>query len=199
MKEESYWNEEWRAFTLPGMKVGELYEVSSHGRVRHFNKKKDTFQYLRTINQFRNKSGFEYVNNFKREKGVDQRVSDSVHRLVAKAFCERPNERHKYVIHKDYNKQNNQFENLKWVTLFDLNIHNNNNPKVQAARANRKGNITHSKLTETDVIRLKKKLKRARNPLYKIAKEFGITHTQLNRIRKGENWGHIKIDDDDNE
>ena len=45
-----------------------------------------------------------------------------------------------------------------------------------------------------EVIRLKKKLKRSNNPLYKIAKEFGITHTQLNRIRKGENWGHIEVD-----
>jgi len=38
------------------------------------------------------------------------------------------------------------------------------------------------------------KLKRGKTKLYKIAKEFGITHTQLNRIRSGENWGHIKID-----
>jgi LysM repeat protein len=44
------------------------------------------------------------------------------------------------------------------------------------------------------VIRLKKKLLRSKNPLYKIAREFGITHTQLNRIRKGENWGHVKVD-----
>ncbi len=27
-----------------------------------------------------------------------------------------------------------------------------------------------------------------------IAKEFGITHTQLNRIRSGENWGHVKVE-----
>jgi hypothetical protein len=28
-----------------------------------------------------------------------------------------------------------------------------------------------------------------------IAKQFGITHTQLNRIRSGENWGYVKIDE----
>jgi hypothetical protein len=27
-----------------------------------------------------------------------------------------------------------------------------------------------------------------------IAKQFGITHTQLNRIRSGENWGYVTID-----
>jgi hypothetical protein len=58
----------------------------------------------------------------------------------------------------------------------------------------KKGVINNAKLSETDVIRLKKKLKRSKNKLYKIAKEFGITHTQLNRIRSGENWGHIHVD-----
>lgn len=196
MKQENFWNEEWKPFRLGGMREDVIYEVSSYGRVRHFNKKKDDWQYLSTINQFKDGSGFEYVNNFKREKGVTKRVTESIHRLVAKAYCKQPSEQHKYVIHKDYNKKNNYFENLKWVTQHELNMHNNENPKVKFARANRKGNITHSKLTETDVIRLKKKLRRSNNPLYKIAREFGITHTQLNRIRKGENWGHVKIDAD---
>ena len=26
-----------------------------------------------------------------------------------------------------------------------------------------------------------------------IAKQFGITHTQLNRIRTGEDWGHVEV------
>lgn len=197
MKDEKYWNEEWKRFTLPGMRDDEVYEVSTYGRVRHFNKKKNDWQVLTTINQFRDKSGFEYVNNFKRDKGTAKRVTDSVHRIVAATYCERPSLRHKYVLHKDFNKLNNHFENLVWATQHELNMHNNINPKVIFARENRKGNITHSKLTETDVIRLKKKVRRGKNPLYKIAREFGITHTQLNRIRKGENWGHVKIDDED--
>lgn len=197
MKEEMFWNEEWKRFTLPGMREGEIYEVSTYGRVKHYNKKKDAWQFLTTINQFKDKSGFEYVNNFKRAKDTTKRVTDSVHRLVATNYCDRPTLKHKYVIHKDFNKMNNHFENLKWVTQHELNLHNNINPKVKFARENRKGNITHAKLTVNDVIRLKKKVRRGKNPLYKIAREFGITHTQLNRIRKGENWGHVTIDDED--
>jgi len=197
MKEEKFWNEEWKRFTLLNVRADEIYEVSNYGRIRHYNKKKEEWQFLSTINQFKDKTGFEYVNNFKRVKGTTNRVTESIHRLVATYFCERPSEKHKLVIHKDFNKLNNHFENLKWVNQHELNLHNNNNPKVQKARENRKGNITHAKLTETDVIRLKKKVKRGKNPLYKIAKEFGITHTQLNRIRRGENWGHVKIDDED--
>jgi len=81
-----------------------------------------------------------------------------------------------------------------WVTKNDMFAHSRKSPRTAAAIERRKGEITNAKLTETDVIRLKKKLKRGKNPLYKIAKEFGITHTQLNRIRRGENWAHIKID-----
>jgi DNA-binding Xre family transcriptional regulator len=32
-------------------------------------------------------------------------------------------------------------------------------------------------------------LRSDKNRLKMIAKQFGITHTQLNRIRSGENWG----------
>jgi len=73
-----------------------------------------------------------------------------------------------------------------------LKEHHKNNPNYKNIQ--RKGRITNAKLTESEVIRLKKKLKRGKNKLYKLAKEFGITHTQLNRIRSGENWGHVKID-----
>lgn len=197
MEEGKFINEEWKCFTLPGVRAGEIYEVSTYGRVRHYNKKKEEWQFLKAVNQFKNASGFEYVNNFKRDKGSIKRVTESVHRLVATIYCKQPSDKHKYVIHIDYNKQNNHYKNLKWATQSELNHHNNMNPKVKHARENRKGNITHAKLTETDVIRLKKKIARGKNPLYKIAKEFGITHTQLNRIRKGENWGHVKVEDED--
>ena len=85
-------------------------------------------------------------------------------------------------------------DNLEWANRETMFAHSRRSPKTAIAIEKRKGEITNSKLTETDVIRLKKKLKRGKNPLYKIAKEFGITHTQLNRIRRGENWAHVKID-----
>jgi hypothetical protein len=189
------WEEMWKRFTLPNVQPDEVYEVSNYGKVRHFNKETNTYVIIKSFNQFKEGNGFEYVSNFKRVKGTKKRTSESVHRLVAMKFCEKVSEQHKIVIHKDYNKKNNRAENLQWVTQHEMYLHNNNNPKVKKARKNRTGKISHSKLTETDVIRLKIKLARSNNPLYKIAKEFGITHTQLNRIRKGENWAHVKVDD----
>src|SRR5690606_29513347 len=108
-----------------------------------------------------------------------------------------PSEGHKFVIHLDFNKANNHYRNLKWVTQEELTEHNSRNPNVKNAA--RKSIITNQKLTETDVIRLKRKLQRGNNKLYKLAREFGITHTQLNRIRKGENWGHIKVEEPNRE
>jgi hypothetical protein len=112
--------------------------------------------------------------------------------LVAEEFSEKPSTFHDNVIHIDFNKWNNHIDNLKWVTRSEMFSHSRKSPRTAAAIERRKGEITNSKLTETEVMRLKKKLQRGKTPLYKIAKEFGITHTQLNRIRRGENWGTCK-------
>ena len=95
----------------------------------------------------------------------------------------------------DYNKQNNDIKNLRYVDQLGLTLHNQKNPNV--INSVRKGIITYSKLSEADVVRLKIKLRKGGDKLYKLAQEFGITHTQLNRIRKGENWGYVTIPDED--
>ena len=40
-----------------------------------------------------------------------------VHRLVAEAFLRQPTPKHKFVIHLDHNKGNNNASNLKWTTI----------------------------------------------------------------------------------
>lgn len=44
----------------------------------------------------------------------NKRVLDKVHRLVAEAFCEKP-ERAYFVEHLDGNRLNNNYSNLKWI------------------------------------------------------------------------------------
>jgi DNA-binding Xre family transcriptional regulator len=41
---------------------------------------------------------------------------------------------------------------------------------------------------------IKKMLQNESTRLKMIAKQFGITHTQLNRIRSGENWGYVTVE-----
>ena len=187
MAVQDYWNEEWKQIQFKGLNEEEIYQISNYGRVRIYKKDKDEWKILKSANV----KGYRYF-TFKSNIDWKHKITKPLHRLVAELFCDQPTPVHKFVIHINYVKDNNFCKNLKWVTQEELTQHNVKNPTVIKSR--RKGVITNSKLTETQVIRLKMKLKRSKNPLYKIAKEFGITHTQLNRIRSGENWGHIKVD-----
>ena len=121
-------------------------------------------------------------------------INRYVHKLVADLFVKKESENAKYVIHLDFDKQNNRAENLKWATKDEMVEHNRNNPAV----INRQIPIRtrNYKLTEPKVRMIKKMLKSDKNRLKMIANQFGITHTQLNRIRSGENWKNVKIDDE---
>lgn len=187
MAVQDFWNEEWKEIKFKGINEVEIYQVSNYGRVRVFKKDLNEWKILKSANV----KGYRYF-TFKSNIDWKHKVTKPLHRLVADLFCEKPTDLHKFVIHLNYVKDNNYFKNLQWCTQEELTEHNKINPKVIKSR--KKGIITNAKLSETEVIRLKMKLKRGKNKLYKIAKEFGITHTQLNRIRSGENWGHIKVD-----
>ena len=190
MANKNYWDEKWKAVSFKGIDPHERYEISNYGRIRRFNPKINDWK----IHNPSNVNGYAYFSfRMDVEKGYRARITKSLHRLVAENFIGLPEGSSNNVIHKDFDKWNNHVDNLIWVTKNDMFSHSRKSPRTAAAIERRKGEITNAKLSETDVIRLKKKLKRGKNPLYKIAKEFGITHTQLNRIRRGENWAHIKV------
>lgn len=191
MAAKQYWDETWENVKFDGIHPGEKYEISNYGRIRRWNSKINDWNF----NKPANVNGYAYF-SFRADPEIykRRRVTKSIHRLVAEIFCEQSSDEHDNVIHLDFNKWNNYHKNLKWVTRKELFEHSQASPNTKLAIEKRKGEVTNSKLTETDVMRLKRKLQRGKNPLYKIAKEFGITHTQLNRIRRGENWGHIKVD-----
>lgn len=191
MNDKTYWDEKWEPVYFEGIEKLEKYEISNYGRIKRWIVKKNDW----IIQKPSNVNGYAYF-SFRTEESIlgKKRVTKSLHRLVAERFLTKQSDIHDNVIHLDFNKWNNHVSNLIWATRPDMFSHSRKSPKTAIAIEKRKGEITNSKLTETEVMRLKKKLQRGRTPLYKIAKEFGITHTQLNRIRRGENWGHVKID-----
>ena len=116
-----------------------------------------------------------------------------IHRLVATYFLKKPAQAQTIVSHLDYNKLNNRAGNLKWMSLEENYTHQRNNPQVIAEKNDwtlRKRQSPTTKLTVTKVMLLKKLLNQNK-PVRQLAKQFKVTDTQIIRIRKGENWGHI--------
>jgi hypothetical protein len=191
MSDKPHWDEQWRLVCFEGINPNDQYEISNYGRIRKFDLKKNDW----IMQKPSNVNGYAYY-SFRADEAIagKKRVTKSLHRIVADEFLEKSTDLHENVIHVDFNKWNNHINNLRWATRSEMFAHSRKSPKTAIAIEKRKGEITNSKLTVTEVMRLKKKLLRGKTPLYKIAKEFGITHTQLNRIRRGENWGHVKIE-----
>ena len=90
---------------------------------------------------------------------------------------------------------NNQSTNLRWMTPAENIVHQQKSPLVIAAKKERAikavDNPTNAKLTITKVMLLKKLLNNGK-PIRTLVKQFKVTETQILRIKRGENWGHIQ-------
>jgi hypothetical protein len=112
-----------------------------------------------------------------------QRQRLSVHRLVALAFLGEPPSSQHQVAHNDGDRQNNRLNNLRWATgaenLADRERHGT---ELKGGRNGR------AKLTEQDVAAI------LASPVSDaiLGREFGVSGTQINRIRKGESWSHLR-------
>lgn len=182
----SFWNEKWERIDFGEVENPPHYEISNYGRLKSFQTNpKDGAIIKGSVIQ-----GYKSLNI--RASG-GKTINRYVHKLVAEYFVTKESEDHIFVVHNDFEKQNNYYLNLKWVTKAQMIEHNKVNPAfVNRVIPRRTKNY---KLTESKVRIIKKLLKNDNNRLKMIAKQFGITHTQLNRIRSGENWKHVTIDD----
>lgn len=84
------------------------YEISSTGKAR--NKITNKFIFGRQISAG---TIMIMINNEKKSKSIP------LHRLIAELFIENPNH-HKHVLHIDNNKNNNNYDNLRWVKLLPM-------------------------------------------------------------------------------
>jgi hypothetical protein len=117
------------------------------------------------------------------------------HRLIAEYFCKKPSAEHNLVIHLNFNKQDNRAVNLKWVTQVESTAHQQKSPYVINEKKLRKENPKkikrNTKLTESKVRILKKRMNEGKM-LSQLAEQFGVSHTQLLRIKRGINWAEVE-------
>ena len=178
-------NEQWQRIVIevPDEENSPHYEISSLGRLKSFQNDKEGKLLKGSVIQ-----GYRSL-NIRLSKGKS--FNRYIHKLVAEFFVEKKSDNHIFVIHKDFDKLNNVCQNLACMTKEEMLDHNRNNPNV--INRPRPVKSKNYKLNDSKVLMIKKMLKSDKSRLKMIAKQFGITHTQLNRIRSGENWGHVKL------
>jgi glycosyltransferase involved in cell wall biosynthesis len=160
------------------------YMVSNYGRVKSFiyDKEKGRIMNLSLTNNF-------YTIKLKIDK---QDCNYFIHKLVASLWLQKPSELHNHVIHIDWNSKNNHLSNLAWATKAEVIERIAKRQREKIFSPNYKKQINNSKLKEQDVVLLKSMLQRG-VPHVKIAKLFCISDMQVTRIKRGENWGHVKV------
>lgn len=178
------WQEEWKILQFDEKIAddGQIFKISNYGRIIRCTEEGDVLNNKSYIN------GYETIPVKQKHNG--KRTSRYVHKLVAQHFIEKESEDQIYVIHLNYDKLNNEVKNLKWATKKEKERHQFSNPMWKVYYNSRKGGNT--KLTEGMVKSIKRQLRNKRTRISMIAKRFGVSDTQIHRIKSGENWGHVK-------
>jgi hypothetical protein len=176
-------DEEWKEviFNVKGMR--NRYAVSNQGRVASFRDN------LLEGNIIKGTLNNGYLSLKIKPGGKDLQMM--VHKLISEAFLKGKSLNHAYVIHLNFKKTDNHFSNLRWATKDEMQKHQQKSPFVIASRKARKS-VGH-KLTIDTVKDIKKKIKDKKITMKAIAKQYNISEMQLYRIKRGENWGEVKV------
>lgn len=186
-------NEEFKEVTFD-IPLKKRYAVSNKGRIASFTDRIEDGEILKGSRS----DGYVTLRFKVKEGNKVVEKSKFVYKLVAECFIPKTSEDQQHVIHLDFSRDNDDYRNLRWVTYEERIIHYKKSPSVIKAKQNlleRNIKSDGCKLSVTNVIRIKKMLKNPKGNTrkYMIAKQFGISHTHLNRIISGENWGHLEV------
>ena len=166
------------------------YQVSNLGRVKSLKRKVSITRHGKTHNKSIpelvmkpqiNKRGKGYLKiNLKRPNRVL-----SVHRLVAIAFIPNPDNK-PYINHIDGNPKNNLVNNLEWCTAKENAIHASENGLLPRGESH-----ANSKLTEKQVLEIRKLYIPRKVSQQMLANKYGVTKTMVRYILQRKSWTHI--------
>lgn len=173
--------EEWKSI------IGFCNEVSNLGRVRsttHVSRNGKTYQ-GKILKPIITKSG--YVNVCLITGNDETRVTKRVHRLVAEAFCDNPEDKDE-INHKDGNKENNRAENLEWVTRSENEQHAYDNNLVKVLKGSEK---PCAKLNEEDIRNIRKEYENGCLQI-ELAERYGVARQTISSIVNRKAWTHVQ-------
>lgn len=157
------------------------YYVSNLGRVKSYHAKDPNGRILKQYTNFN--GGYFYVGIHL--DGVAKK--HFVHRLVAAAFCRRRFNKIQ-VDHVNGNRLDNRAENLEWVTRQE-----NIRRAVEAGQIVyfKPGQGANLKLTENQVIAIKKAVRDKKFKRKEVAEKYGVSISTVNAIMEKRRWSHI--------
>lgn len=174
-------NEEW----LPVVGWEGLYEVSSHGRVRSFDRVVRCGYGRTRVFPGRILTGwFHQGYPMVALTEGDRTRRTYTHRLVCEAFNgPPPSEKHE-VAHNDGEPGNIHYRNLRWATHAE-----NEADKIEHGTAPIGEKHGSAKLTADQVM----KIRAANDPnLGDLARKYGVSRATVCIIRKGKIWRHLE-------
>lgn len=171
------------------------YAISNYGRLVSFTDKIEDGRFVKGSLQ----DGYKIFRYKIRD--ADNNIKHKhcfFYKLVAEQFLTKTSDDQVFVLHLDRNRANDYVGNLKWATKAEMLEHSKKSPYVIEAKrklVQHRIKSDGNKLTETQVIFLKKKLldPNRKTRMKILAKQFGVSEMTLHRIKTGENWGHIKV------
>lgn len=186
-------DEKWKQVTFSGWETMQRkYAISNMGRLASYQKQVEKDG---TILKGSEIEGYKVL----RLRVQGAYIAFLFHRLVAEAFCKKGKSDNNFVIHLNHKKQDNKAANIKWANKEEVAAHNKNSPAVKAYRKQlqekapeiKKGlklSIAQVKQIKTLINNPKRKLTHKQ-----IAEKYGISEMAITRMKRGENWGHVKV------
>lgn len=179
--------EVWKTMKFSGSSgLRNKYAVSSNGRIASF--RDDVLEDGKLLNGSIT-TGYRTLNLHR----PDNKGTLYIHREIAKLYLPKPSPKHKYVIHKNHNKLDNNIRNLKWATLEEMIAHQQKIPAKIAYKERQANRTVGLKLTAAQVRKIKDLLNSDNRKLTikQIADKYAVSEMTLYRIKSGENWGSV--------
>lgn len=179
--------ETWKQLLFSGWRqLRNRYAVSSAGRIASY--KKDVLNDGKILSGSLT-TGYRTLNLHR----PDNKGTLYLHREMAKLFFPKPAATHKYVIHRNHNKLDNNIKNLRWATLKQMITHQQGSPAKIAYKEKQANKTEGLKLTATQVKKIKTILnnKNRKITIRQLAKNYDVSEMTMYRIKSGENWGRI--------